>query len=138
MLTNVQKHGTKHDQSKPSIKNATEIHHCHRNIDQSGRNRKEDVVQQIINAVSASVHDSQYFAGFSAQVPSQRKAVQMSEELYLKITIINTKIKTLKVMALASISLVVYCEILIHKNDLKLFKSPMPPVPPPCMNLKAT
>lgn len=35
-------------------------------------------------------------------------------------------------------SLVVYCWTLIHKNDRRLFKKPILPVPPPCRNLNAT
>lgn len=51
------------------------------------------------------------------------------------------KIKRRKIVYLnnsISISRVVYCCMRIHRNDLRLFNNPIPPVPPPCKNLNAT
>lgn len=66
MLTDVEEHGHENNETEPLVKHTDEEYDGHDDIDDGRQNREENVIEQIIDRVCASVHDPQYFARFSA------------------------------------------------------------------------
>lgn len=79
VLTNINSHGRKHDQAEPDIEVRAEEYDGHDNIGDSGKDVEKYVGQETVDRISATVHDTKYFACLSWQVPSQTQFVQMAE-----------------------------------------------------------
>lgn len=71
-LTNIQRHCGENDETEPQIECGNEEGNGNYDIDDGRRYRENNVIEQVGDAVGASVHYTQNLTGFTAQMPSQR------------------------------------------------------------------
>ena len=78
---NVENHCGEDDHAEDPVEGGNEENNCDEDIDDGWGDGEENVVQQIVDAVSSAIHHAQNFTGFSAQMPAETQRVQVTEKL---------------------------------------------------------
>ena len=77
----IQAHGDEADESEPEIEGGGKKNDGDDDVHDGGDDVEEDVVEQRVHGIRASIHDAQDFARFARQMPAQRERMQMAEKV---------------------------------------------------------